>query len=109
MNQKLPEQVDSETVYQYVARQLRDMLGSGEIPVGQQLPTYRELAKRFQVSLSVIQRAMRQLKAEAVVSIAHGQGVKAVRIDEESRILPKFALIHARFRNHAGDTVQSGF
>lgn len=56
MNQKLPEQVDSETVYQYVARQLRDMLGSGEIPVGQQLPTYRELAKRFQVSLSVIQR-----------------------------------------------------
>jgi regulatory protein gntR HTH len=99
MNQKLPEQVDSETVYQYVARQLRDMLGSGEIPVGQQLPTYRELAKRFQVSLSVIQRAMRQLKAEAVVSIAHGQGVKAVRIDEESRILPKFAMIHP-YRMH---------
>ncbi len=51
-----------------VSRQLREAIVSGELSVGTELPTEKELAEQFQVSRSTIREALRVLQSQGLLS-----------------------------------------
>jgi GntR family transcriptional regulator len=63
----------SEPVYAQVARALRTDIKSGHYPPGAQLPSERELAERFGVSITTIKTAMSYLRAEGLIISQQGR------------------------------------
>src|SRR5436305_5977786 len=54
-------------VSQRLAVEFRDKIERGEWAVGSRLPTTRELARTYRVSINTIQVAFRELEAESLV------------------------------------------
>jgi GntR family transcriptional regulator len=69
-----------EPAYQQVADELRARIRDGRLPVDEQLPSLAVLMKQFDVSITVIRMALRELRAEGLVSTHQGKGtfVRAV-------------------------------
>lgn len=65
----------SEPEYLQVARQLRERIISGELPVGGQLPSSRAVQAEFGVGRVTWGRAVDQLRAQGLVAVRKGQGV----------------------------------
>jgi DNA-binding GntR family transcriptional regulator len=60
--------------YAQVADELRREIRAGQFPPGSQLPSYQALVKRFEVSITVVRSAVRELKTEGLVSTHQGKG-----------------------------------
>lgn len=60
---------------QQVVDDIRGRIKSGELKPGDKLPTKSELAKQYQVSPSVIDAAMIELRAAGLVRGQQGKGV----------------------------------
>jgi DNA-binding FadR family transcriptional regulator len=85
-------------LYQSVANQIRDMIESGEFPVGSRLPGERDLAERLGVSRVTIREAEIALEAQGWISIRTGSGVY-VQQRQDNGALPQvtaFDLTAAR-------------
>lgn len=54
---------------------LRDFLRGGKLAVGERLPTTRELAARYRVSLPTVNKAVSLLASEGWVTKRHGSGI----------------------------------
>ena len=83
--------------YQQVADDLRDAIKRGEFGPGAMLPSQPELARRYGLNQTSINRAIAVLRAEGYVRVEHGRGafvqevptVKRVRrIDRDYRTRP---------------------
>ena len=83
--------------YQQVADDLRDAIKRGEFAPGVMLPSQPELARRYGLNQTSINRAIAVLRAEGYVRVEHGRGafvqevptVKRVRrIDRDYRTRP---------------------
>jgi len=61
-------------LYQQVADSIRSEISSGKMAAGEQLRSHRELAKRFEVSLITIKRALNDLIREGVLYSRAGKG-----------------------------------
>lgn len=61
-------------LYELVADQIRDLIASGAIQVGERLPAERELAKNLGVSRIVIREAVKILRSEGIIDIRPGSG-----------------------------------
>lgn len=59
---------------QTVAEQMRNMIISNHITVGEKLPTESELMAHYSVSRSTIREAVKILQAENIVEVRHGLG-----------------------------------
>jgi DNA-binding GntR family transcriptional regulator len=57
-----------------LAANLRGKITSGELAVGDQLPSVRELAKTYDVAIGTVQQALRQLRDEGLVVTWQGRG-----------------------------------
>lgn len=68
------EPTPREPLYRQVVTHLRNDISRGVFPVGTQLPTEDELAKRFSVSRHTIREALRQLRSDGLVSSRQGSG-----------------------------------
>jgi GntR family transcriptional regulator len=84
--------------YQQVADDLRAAIKRGDHPPGSALPSQPELARRYGLNQTSINRAIAVLRAEGLVRVEHGRGafvqevptVKRVRrIDKDYRSAPK--------------------
>ena len=64
----------SEPLYRQLVQRLRGDITLGVFPVGSQLPTEEELAERFTVSRHTVREALRQLRADGLVSSRQGSG-----------------------------------
>ena len=64
----------NEPLYKQLVRSLRDDILRGVFPVGSQLPTEEVLAERFAVSRHTVREALRQLRADQLVSSRQGSG-----------------------------------
>ena len=64
----------STPLYQQVAADLRRRITSGEIAVGARVPTHRELAKDYGVSLITINKALAGLVSDGVLHSRVGRG-----------------------------------
>jgi GntR family transcriptional regulator len=68
-----------------VADDLRTAINRGDYPRGSQLPSEDELARRYGVARSVINTAMRGLRAEGLVRAERGRGTIVTEIPEIHR------------------------
>jgi GntR family transcriptional regulator len=60
--------------YVQVADQLRDAVRGGQYAPGSQLPSYEALMRTYDVSITVIRSAIRELKTEGLVYTHQGKG-----------------------------------
>lgn len=69
-----------EPAYQQVAADLRARIQDGRLPVDSQLPSLPTLMNQYEVSITVVRMALRELRAEGLVSTHQGKGtfVRAV-------------------------------
>jgi DNA-binding GntR family transcriptional regulator len=66
---------DPRQTARWVSDRLRERIEAGEWISGQQLPTSRELAETYAVSLPTITKAIRVLADEGLVEVHPGWGV----------------------------------
>lgn len=68
----------SRQTYAGIAADLEERIRLGEYPPGARLPTYRQLAGMYSVSISTAQRAVMVLRAREVVRGEQGRAVFVV-------------------------------
>ncbi|HEY9330870.1 MAG TPA: winged helix-turn-helix domain-containing protein [Streptomyces sp.] len=66
--------VGDDFIYQRVADELRQGIGSDEWGPGERLPTRAQLAKRFDVSPATINEALKRLREEGLIVTRQGSG-----------------------------------
>src|SRR5512142_3187153 len=67
--------VDTDRLYRKIARQLSELIASGEFAPGQRLPAERELAQQLGVSRPSVREALIALEIEGKVEVRVGAGV----------------------------------
>ena len=105
--------VQSQRLFEQVARQLGALIRSGEFTVGSRLPPERDLAKQLGVSRPTVREAMIVLELAGLVEVRVGAGIFVISDRTEEGPLPgsqatagpsPSELIEARFeleRNNA--------
>lgn len=68
-----PLEPNSSDVYPLLKQRLRD----GEFPAGQRLPSLRQLAQQYNLSVTHLHHIIRRLERENLVQVRHGSGVYA--------------------------------
>ncbi len=66
--------VQTERLYQQIVEQIEFRFVSGELKVGDQLPSERELAEQFAVSRIAVREAVKALREKGLVEIRPGRG-----------------------------------
>jgi GntR family transcriptional regulator len=61
-------------IYLQIMEQIRQMVASGELSQGDQLPTVRQLATDLRVNFNTVARAYRLLDQAGLISTQHGRG-----------------------------------
>jgi GntR family transcriptional regulator len=74
-----------EPVYRQVARQIREMIASGELLPGFRLPAVRTLACDLGVNLNTIARAYRVLEDEGFLRIHGRSGAEVIAPDRSGK------------------------
>lgn len=77
--------------YRQVADELRAAIKRGEYPAGTALPSQPELARKYELNQTSINRAMSILRAEGLIRIEHGRGayVQEIPIVKRVRRIPR--------------------
>jgi DNA-binding GntR family transcriptional regulator len=65
----------AEPPYKLVSAALRERINAQEWLPGEQLPTLRELAGAYEVSVSTARRALRILSDEGLITVTPGWGI----------------------------------
>ncbi|HUH96643.1 MAG TPA: FadR/GntR family transcriptional regulator [Anaerolineales bacterium] len=66
--------IQTERLYQRIVEQIEYRIVAGELKVGDQLPSERELAEQFAVSRIAVREAVKALRATGLVEIRPGRG-----------------------------------
>ena len=61
-------------IYVQVMDQIKHMIAAGELKIGDQLPTVRQLAADLRVNFNTVARAYRMLDQGEIISTQHGRG-----------------------------------
>jgi DNA-binding FadR family transcriptional regulator len=80
--------IEPRRLYRQVADQLRQLIDSGEFPVGERLPTERELAAQLGVSRPTVREALIALEVDGRVRIRVGSGIYVLAPQEQAMIAP---------------------
>lgn len=65
---------DPRPIYEQVRDGLRRLIVSGTLPLGEKLPSVRELSTQLTINPNTIQRAYRELEAEGYICSVAGRG-----------------------------------
>ena len=63
-----------QPIYVQIVEQIRQMIANGELKLGDQLPTVRQLATDLRVNFNTVARAYRLLDEAGLISTQHGRG-----------------------------------
>lgn len=63
-----------QPIYMQIVEQVRLQIARGELKVGDQLPTVRQLATDLRVNFNTVARAYRLLDESSLISTQHGRG-----------------------------------
>ncbi len=66
--------IQSERLYERIVNQIENRIATGDLKVGDQLPTELDLAKQFAVSRTVVREAVKALCEKGLVEIRLGRG-----------------------------------
>jgi len=61
-------------LYEQIAHQVLELIESGELGPGDQLPTTRQLAVKLGINFNTVARAYRMLDQGEIISTQHGRG-----------------------------------
>jgi len=86
------EPVRGVRLYETVVGQILDLIASGEITPGSQLPPERELASRLGVSRNVLREAFRVLEVRGIVHSRQGGG-RAIRDENIAGAIPAEGVV----------------
>ncbi len=64
----------TEPIYLQIARQVEQLVAQGELKLGDQLPTVRELATELRINFNTVSRAYRVLDETRLISTQRGRG-----------------------------------
>ncbi len=64
----------SEPIYLQIARQVEQLVAKGELKLGDQLPTVRELATELRINFNTVGRAYHVLDETRLISTQRGRG-----------------------------------
>jgi GntR family transcriptional regulator len=83
-----------EPIYLQIARQVEELVGNGELNVGDQLPTVREMAAELSINFNTVARAYRLLDETRIISTQRGRGtyIWEKPSDEARQVLKEAAL-----------------
>jgi GntR family transcriptional regulator len=83
-----------EPLYLQIARQIEELVGKGELNVGDQLPTVREMATELSINFNTVARAYRLLDESRIISTQRGRGtyIWEKPTEEARKILKEEAL-----------------
>jgi len=73
--------VDTDRLYRKIARQISELISSGEFVPGQRLPAERDLAGQLGVSRPSVREALIALEIEGKVEVRVGSGVYVIQPD----------------------------
>lgn len=83
-----------EPAYLQVAEALRQEIRSGELSPGEQLPSYSELMREYDVSITVARSAVAELRAEGLLTTHQGKGAFVLEGAAEAAV-PRDAAVAA--------------
>lgn len=86
-----------EPAYLQVAEALRQKIRSGQFRAGDQLPSYSELMREFDVSITVARSAVAALRSEGLVTTHQGKGAFVLAGAAEAAV-PRDAALAAMRR-----------
>jgi DNA-binding FadR family transcriptional regulator len=66
--------IQSERLYEQIVSQIEQRIEKGELKVGDQLPSERELAEQLAVSRTAVREAVKALREKGLVEILAGRG-----------------------------------
>jgi GntR family transcriptional repressor for pyruvate dehydrogenase complex len=66
--------IQSERLYEQIVSQIEQRIEAGDLKVGDQLPSERELAEQFTVSRTAVREAVKALRQKGLVEIRPGRG-----------------------------------
>ena len=66
--------IQSERLYERIVSQIEQRIEAGDLKVGDQLPSERELAEQFTVSRTAVREAVKALRQKGLVEIRLGRG-----------------------------------
>lgn len=66
--------IQSERLYERIVSQIEQRIEAGDLNVGDQLPSERELAEQFTVSRTAVREAVKALRQKGLVEIRPGRG-----------------------------------
>ncbi|HSQ25888.1 MAG TPA: FadR/GntR family transcriptional regulator [Anaerolineales bacterium] len=72
--QKTIRKVEPVRIFEQAVDQIRNLILTGELSVGEKLPTEMELSKLLNVGRSSVREALRVLEAEGLVEVRRGSG-----------------------------------
>ena len=72
------DHLTGEPAYLQLARILREMITSGEIPARQPVPSIKTLTQQYGVAKGTAEKALGVLRAEGLVVTVPGRGIYAV-------------------------------
>ncbi len=72
-------------IYEQIAHQVLELIETGELKPGDQLPTTRELAVQLGVNFNTVARAYRMLDQGSVISTQHGRGTYIMEQNSHKR------------------------
>lgn len=92
----MPSVIEGNKVplYQQLARNMMQRIRTGDYPAGQPLPPIRSISSEFNVSVNVVQRAIRILEQDGLVLSQHGKQVMVATAKGTDRAALMFGLIH---------------
>ena len=100
----------NEPIYLQIARQVEQLVAKGELKLGDQLPTVRELATELRINFNTVGRAYRVLDETRLISTQRGRGtyIWEQPTEETLRQLKKKSLEELA-RTYQNEVIQLGY
>ena len=91
-----------ERVYEEIVEQIQQLIMSGKLKIGDQLPAERQLSADFKVSRTAVREAIKSLSEKGLVDIQVGRGTFVTNPSAE-QVVDSLNLLMRAEKSHAGD------
>ncbi|MET3927055.1 FadR/GntR family transcriptional regulator [Devosia sp. 2618] len=102
----VPSAPDRDKLYVSVVSAIEAQILSGELKVGERLPSEAELARRFSISTRSVREGLQILETKGMVRRRHGERAEVVRDDVEQFLGSLATTVRSLFAKDAGYLVQ---